>query len=147
MQAPNLLVVDASVAVKWHLSDEDGSDEALLLLRRHVTREVDLVAPEHIRYEVPNAITFATIGQPARLTRQQGRDAIEEFLALGIATYSDSTLLAEGYELAHRYGCAFYDGVYVALSERLRCPMITADARLYQRVHVHMEAIWLNEYR
>lgn len=55
-----LWVVDASVATKWHLPDETDADRALALLRRHIDGELQLVAPQHLRAEVPSAITVAT---------------------------------------------------------------------------------------
>jgi predicted nucleic acid-binding protein len=49
------LVLDASVAVKWHLNDESDADAAALLLARFSTGDVPLIAPDHIRYEIANA--------------------------------------------------------------------------------------------
>ena len=60
--APSALVVDASVAVKWHLGDEEHADQAVQLLQRFAQGDVELLAPTQIRYEVPSAITAATLG-------------------------------------------------------------------------------------
>jgi hypothetical protein len=51
------LVVDASVAAKWHLQDEQDAERALVLFDRFVAGRVALWAPTHIRYEVPAVIT------------------------------------------------------------------------------------------
>ena len=80
------LVVDASVAAKWYLPDEDYADQASALLGHFRQGKIKLVAPEQIRYEVPSAITVATRGRAPRLTLEQGRRAIEEFLALDLET-------------------------------------------------------------
>jgi predicted nucleic acid-binding protein len=127
-------VVDASVAVKWHLQDEKHTTQALALLRGFVNGEFDLLAPEHIRYEVANAITVATQRSPARLTYEQGAEAIAEFLDLSLTTLNDSELLNAAYPLTRTYNCAFYDAVYLALAQRVHRPLVTADARFYQRV-------------
>jgi predicted nucleic acid-binding protein len=47
------LVVDASVVAKWYLRDETDVEQADLLLTRFTTGELVLVAPEQIRYEIP----------------------------------------------------------------------------------------------
>ena len=70
-----LLVVDASVASKWHLPDEAAADIAFLLLDRFADGTVQLIAPQHIRSEVPSAITVATRGRQPRLTPEQGNAA------------------------------------------------------------------------
>jgi predicted nucleic acid-binding protein len=146
MSAPQAMVVDASVAVKWHLSDEEDAEAAALLLTRFSEQAVDLVAPDQIRYEVPNAIAVATIGQNPRLTPEQGREALEEFLGLGLPTVADNELISEAYPLVHQYGIAFYDALYLALAERLAIPLITADRRLYNRVRQLPSVIWIGDY-
>jgi predicted nucleic acid-binding protein len=145
-QAAEALVVDASLAVKWHLLDEEHAQEAALLLRRFMQGEIDLVAPTHLRYEVPSAIIVATLGRDPRLTAQQGREAIEDFLALGLRTVNTDTLILAAYPLVHQYGIAFYDALYLALSQQLDLPFITADGKLYQRLSQLPSVIWIGDY-
>ncbi len=78
-----VLVVDASVATKWHLTDEEYSDVATLIIMDFARGSLDFAAPEHIRFEVPSAITVATLGRKPRITVDQGEEAIAEFLGLG----------------------------------------------------------------
>ncbi|MDP2727191.1 MAG: hypothetical protein Q8P59_06575, partial [Dehalococcoidia bacterium] len=68
-------MVDASVAAKWHLADEEHAEKAILLLIRFAQGKADLLAPDYIRYEVPSAITVATQGHRARITQKQGKEA------------------------------------------------------------------------
>lgn len=140
------LVVDASVATKWHLTDEADTDKARLLLTRFAQGKAELVAPDYIRYEVPSAITVATQGRQPRLTQQQGQEAIEEFLSLQIRTLDSNELILAAYPLAHQYGCAFYDALYVSLANKLSLPFITADRRLYRRIHHLPSIIWIGDY-
>jgi len=55
------LVVDASVAAKWHLPerDEEHTDRALALLTQFRGGDLELLAPAHIRFEVPSVLTVA----------------------------------------------------------------------------------------
>ena len=140
------LVVDASVAVKWHLTDEDNADQATQLLSRFAQGQTDLLAPVQIRYEVPSAITVATRGRARRITQEQGREAIEEFLALGLTTIDTDALILAAYPLVDRHGCAFYDALYLALAETLSLRFITADHKLYQRVRHLSYVVWLGDY-
>jgi predicted nucleic acid-binding protein len=139
-------VVDASVAVKWHLPDEDDADIAFALLDQFEQGEVDLLAPYHIRYEVGSAITVATLGRGPRLSRVEGELAIAEFLALQLQTRTDDALIPSAHALVHQHGCAFYDALYLALADRLQLPFITADRRLHQRIGHLPNVVWLGDY-
>ena len=140
------LVVDASVAAKWYLPDEDYANQASALLGHFRQGKIKLVAPEQIRYEVPSAITVATRGRAPRLTLEQGRRAIEEFLALELEALGDDDLVILAYEIAHEYGCAFYDALYLALAQELGVPFITADGRLFRRVRALPTVLWIGDF-
>ena len=99
-----------------------------------------------IRYEVASAITVATFGANPRITQDQAREAIEEFLALGLPTMDTDHLIVAAYALVHQYGIALYDGLYLALAQRLQRPLITADNRFYQRVRSLPSATWIGDY-
>jgi predicted nucleic acid-binding protein len=148
MTQPNrALVVDASIAVKWHLTDEEFTVESLAILQEFGAGRLSLLAPDQIRYEVASAIAVATIGRQPRLNRDEGQRAIEEFLSLGLILQSDGALIMDAYALVHRFGCALYDALYVALAEREGVDFITADARLYQRVRDLPFIIWIGDYQ
>jgi predicted nucleic acid-binding protein len=137
------IVVDASVAVKWHLRDEDDAQAAADLLSRFGQGTVILVALDHLHYEVPSAISVATIGANPRLTMEQGPEAIEEFLGLGLTTIGTDRLILAAYPLVHRHGIALYDALYLALAVQLGCSFVTADRKLYQRIS-HLSAVaWI----
>jgi predicted nucleic acid-binding protein len=96
------LVVDASVAVKWHLEGEDDNEQATLLLTRFSQGSILLVAPEQIRFEVPSAITAATLGKQPRLSQEEGKAAIDEFLALGLKTVGSDAVILAAYPLVQQ---------------------------------------------
>jgi predicted nucleic acid-binding protein len=140
------LVVDASVAAKWHLQDEVDVDQARQLFDRFVAGQVDLWAPSHIRYEVPSVIAHATIGRAPRLSREVAQQSIAAFLALGIQMVETTELLLAAFLLVHQLGIAYYDGLYVGLAEQLDLPFITADRRLYERIRHLPNVVWLGSY-
>lgn len=140
------MVVDASVVVKWHLQDEEYVIPSLKLLDQFAAGHVDLLAPAQIRYEVSSAITVATCGGAPRLTADQGLEAIEEFLALGLTTISDNEVIHSAYGLVHQYDVAFYDALYLACAITLNCPLVTADYRFYQRIRTLPSALWIGDY-
>ena len=146
-----LLLVDASVATKWYLTDEADANIADVLLTSYGRGEIALTAPQHIRSEVPSAITVATRVVPRgqqqpRRTVEQGAQAIADFLALALPTVDDDELVGAAYAAAQHYGCAYYDGLYLALALRLGVRFIIADHRFYELIRHLSFVVWLADY-
>ena len=116
------LVVDASIVAKW-VMDEDGSDRALAL-----RTETGLIAPSLIVSEVGNALWKAV-----RRREVTNADALA---ALGVAFGPFDALVANeelgvrALELAIALAHPVYDCMYLALAERERAPLISADRAL-----------------
>ncbi|HET8522280.1 MAG TPA: type II toxin-antitoxin system VapC family toxin [Thermomicrobiales bacterium] len=137
--------MDASVAVKWYLSDEADTVHALALLADFRDGFVRLIAPEQIRYEVPSAIRNAL--RTGRLTHEQGRQAIASFLSWPVTMVRDKELVIAAYDLALRFGGSLYDGLYLALAEMTGSRLVHADARLHRGLGDHFPlALWLPDY-
>lgn len=144
-EAPRF-VVDASVAVKWHLDDESHSDYALALLRDFRAGKVALYAPDQIRYEVPSAILKAI--RQRRLSSEQGQSAITLFLSLDLRTVRSGSLILLAYQQALRFGCSLYDGLYLALAETSQCLLVYADNRLRNAIgNAFRWGLWIEDYK
>jgi predicted nucleic acid-binding protein len=128
-------VVDASVAIKLVLA-EDDSDLAELLFERSIVLRDALWAPPHAFSEVVNAIyRRVRRGGTAELSAAEGARAIEGFLALPLRTTNPPGLYQRAYELAQTHLLAsIYDSLYIALAELLRTELWTADQRLINGV-------------
>ncbi len=141
------MVVDASVAAKWHLGDEDHGSEALSVLDQFNAGELVLFAPEQIRYEIASTLASATRGSNPRVDRVIAERALARFLSLNLETERSDDLILDAFTLVHEHNIALYDALYLALSQRLRIPLITAENRLYQRIKHLPGIIWLGDYR
>ena len=64
-------IIDASVVTKWHLRDEQYTEQADALLTEFRDGRVHLLAPDQIRYEVASAIRAAL--RTKRLRPEEGR--------------------------------------------------------------------------
>ena len=121
-----MIVVDASVAVKW-LLPEPGDAAAQELL----ASEERLVAPSLIRTEVA-----AALARRARFREIEPCDA-EAAMGLWLQTLRDGVIglvadeadLATALRLAVELSHPLQDCLYLALAERLGAPLVTADQK------------------
>ncbi len=120
-----MLVVDASVAVKWLLIEE-GRPAAMALL----AGSQPLVAPDLVLAEAANVLwKVARRGaDPAAM-----RDGLRRLPALFDRLLPLRGLEAAALELALAHGHPAYDCFYLALARREGAPLVTADARLAAR--------------
>lgn len=122
MANASLVVVDASVAVKWFISTEPGSVEAADLMARHMDGTVRLVAPTLLSYELLNV-----------LARSENRGvslqpAIDAFFEAEVELVEPSRELAIATaELIESGQLSANDAAYVALAQLLDCQLATAD--------------------
>jgi predicted nucleic acid-binding protein len=74
------------------------------------------------------------------------QEALSEFLLLQLTAHENDELIQAAFSLVRRHGIALYDGLYVALSQELHLPFLTADRRLYDRIRVLPAMLWLAAY-
>jgi predicted nucleic acid-binding protein len=142
---PPRYVVDASIVSKWHLRDEQHVDRADAILFAFQAGRIDLIAPDHLRYEVPSAIRKGV--RTGRLMSHQARTAISDFLNWGLPTVGGDGLIPAAYDQPVRFGCSFYDGLYLALSDAIGCPLLHADDHLRNALGGGFpSAIWIEDW-
>ncbi len=117
------LVVDASVAVKWFLP-EDGSERAESLIRG----EFRLVAPDLLWTEVGNVLW--KIARRGSITPAEAGRMLRDASAMPVEIMESLPLLPEALRIATTADRSVYDSLYVALADREKCGMVTADRKL-----------------
>lgn len=122
MEGEKVLVLDASLAVKW-FNVEPLRDKALIIRDKHVNGEIDLIAPNLLFYEVANALRYNP-----RFGIEEVKSALTALEELGIITYDFRGELREkSIELAYTFGITVYDAAYVALAILQNATLYTAD--------------------
>jgi predicted nucleic acid-binding protein len=71
---------------------------------------------------------FRRLVNAEALTAERGHQAIELLATMALRRVGTTGLLARAWAL--RDNVTPYDAMYVALAERLACPLLTADRRL-----------------
>ena len=123
-----MIVVDASLAVKWYL-DELWADEAHALL---VDNLGEISAPDIFISEVVGVLVRRANIDKSK--RQDSELSIDRFMALfvnaGIAAVRASPgTVANAANLALDLGHPLKDCIYLALAMELGCELVTCDAR------------------
>ena len=120
-----MIVLDASVVLRWFLS-EDDTPQAIKFLESHVSGDDQIAVPELLYYEVANALATKTA-----LLEKDVRAALRNLLELDLASYSlgiDEYIGAA--QLAMSSNITVYDASYPVLARSLHIDFVTADMRL-----------------
>jgi len=133
-----MIVVDASVATKWFLAEDDTPLANVLL-----DNSQKLYAPSLIRIEVHAAITrrFRNGEAPEAEVRQACRDwaeMIDEGLITLLSSEQDEP---QAIDLAVQLKHPFQDCLYLALAERMQTPLVTADPKFIRKTAVRFPAV------
>jgi predicted nucleic acid-binding protein len=114
-------VVDCSIIIRL-LASREGDD----LLRQRLARTVH--APALIDAEVSSVIRgLAIASTPQRITAVRAGQMLADYAGLRIVRHPMQPLQARVFELRHNLTA--HDGMYVALAEVLRSPLLTDDGK------------------
>lgn len=120
-----IAVADASVAVKWYVS-EIYTPEAEKLL----DGSFEIHAPELILPEFGSVIWKKV--RRNDLTEREANVIINAFSKQNIAFHSHQSLLRAAFAGARLSGQTVYDWSYLTLAVSLSCEFVTADERFYK---------------
>lgn len=140
------LVLDACVALKWTLLDEDFIDEADALLKDMVAGKVVLLAPTLFDYEITNTLKICVVR--ARLSEADAVLALQQYKNFNIQKYDFSPLQSLAFQLANQYQRSVYDATYLALAKSQGVDLITGDKRLFNAVNPALNWVkWIGDYQ
>jgi predicted nucleic acid-binding protein len=125
-----MIVLDASVVLKWIFEDEDGGERAARLKDAHVAGQEVVAVPDLLFYELGNVLTTKTRLSEAAIVEAFTLlwDFSLERFDLGLEEFQG------GLALSRKYKITLYDAAYIELGRRLKCTFVTADKKLYEKV-------------
>ncbi len=116
------LVIDASVAVKWCVTEADSYQAARLLHSSH-----ELIAPHFLMVEVGNALT--TYWRSGYISSGDVDGVLHKLARLLSAVLPDQDLIADALILARQLRHPVYDCLYLALAWKSQGRVVTLDRR------------------
>ena len=121
------LVVDASIAVKWLVKEENSHLAFRLFEERH-----ELFAPRLMASEVGNALSRkARMGE---IIQDQALELAAGISEIAVIWADDESIIPDAVRLSLDLNHSVYDCVYLALANRINATMITADTRFARAV-------------
>lgn len=138
------MIIDASVAVKWFLRDEQLDAEAVLTRDAMLDDRIRAAAPSILWSEVAHAIVGAVRRQ--RLEENEARQLAARFIRVRPAIELDEVDPDEAVHRALRTGVSAYDAQYLILSAKLGQTVLTADGGLLEQGRAHgYDVVWLGD--
>lgn len=123
----NALIVDASVAIKWFVAEEDSAlAEALL------ARSVDFHAPALMRTELCNGLWKNW--RKGLIGEEHAFDALAKVSRTFARWHPVEPLLRRSLENSFAMDHPVYDLCYLSLAETTGYPIVTADERFMAKV-------------
>lgn len=116
------MVVDASVAIKWLVS-EVGTAEARTLLEG----DNDLLAPDHLLVECASTLTKRV--RRGLLDPQRSALLLDDLLTSAVRIAPSQPLIWTAHSLAIELQASLYDCLYLALARKEGAVVVTADDR------------------
>ncbi|MBL8188908.1 MAG: type II toxin-antitoxin system VapC family toxin [Acidobacteria bacterium] len=139
------IVIDASVALKWWLRDEDSTAEADQIQTDLLCGDLNLVAPALFDYEIVNTLKMAFVR--SRIDESYALSAISDLVAYDIERHDTRSLQPLAFQLACRYQRSVYDAAYLALAQTLGFDFYTGDKRLFNSVGAVFKWVkWIGDY-
>jgi predicted nucleic acid-binding protein len=126
-------VVDASIVADWVAPRGDPSSAAVRVLRDLADAGEEVAAPRLLLEEVANALLTGI--RRGRWSGHEADTAFTRLVSLPARLVDDERDLARAWDLSRRYdNHPVYDMLYVAVAERLRTVLVTADDSLRTRL-------------
>lgn len=138
----NIVVVDASVIVKWLIpqkDDENDIEQAIAVLECIKSRQVDICQPPHWLAEVAAVVT--------RLTPQSADEDIRDLCAMKFPVIETPEIYRHASELSRTLGHHLFDTLYHATALSLGDAfLVTADEKYHGKAAGHGHILLLKDF-
>ncbi|MGO9464974.1 MAG: type II toxin-antitoxin system VapC family toxin [Isosphaeraceae bacterium] len=119
--------LDSNIGVKW-LLQEDQSDKARDVRDGYLRGLHELLAPDIFTVECAHAFTRAQ--RQGRVTTAEVNAFMADLLTTLPQFHPHQLLLPRAIEISLQVRHGVYDCLYIALAERERCQLLTADTKV-----------------
>jgi predicted nucleic acid-binding protein len=131
-------VLDANIALKWVLAEPDSA-KARQLRDDFQAAFHDLLAPDVFEVEVAHALTRAE--RQRKIAVGQAAILWSDVMSTPPRLDRFGPIMPRAIDISSRSRQGVYDCLYVALAEREKCELVTADDKLVRNLQPHFPFI------
>lgn len=125
-----MIVVDASVAIKWFVHDEPQRKEALLVLEAIAKHPDQFAVPEFFFNEM-----LSVLCRMAHIRTEHAQRCLDDLSDLGMNRIGNGqALLAKAAQVAIEWNISGYDAIYVSCAKLMKGQWLTADAKAVRKI-------------
>lgn len=140
------IVIDASVALKWRLRDEEATTQADAILDDFLAGRLELLTPTLFDYEITNALRVAVTRR--RLSEVDAAAALNDFALYSVVRHDFTALATLAFQLSGQHQRSAYDSAYMALAQSQDVWFYTGDKRLHNAVGDTLAWVkWVGDYQ
>jgi len=121
------IVLDASAVAKWFIREAE-SIEMRRIRDLYLDDKLELYIPDLLLVELANLLRYAE-----GLDEKDVVNVVKALTALNINIVDDFKLLEDAVEIAFLKDITVYDGIYVALANKLDAKLLTYDKELLDK--------------
>ncbi len=126
-------VIDASIVVKWVVKGEPFRNKARQLLRDARLKDITLIGPPLLEYEVESVLQRHLHSGRAIIAAVDA--SLAAFYAVRVQTVTHPDMVRHARKIARQFNQErIYDSLYAALAELRGCEFWTADKTFYEAV-------------
>lgn len=126
-------VIDASVAIKWVVNGEPFRNKARQLLRDAQLKDIMLIGPPLLEYEVESVLQRCLYSGRATIAAVDA--SLAAFYAVGVQVVTHPDMVRRAREIARQSNQErIYDSLYAALAELRNSEFWTTDKAFYDAV-------------
>lgn len=138
---PEIIVIDATVAIKWFVRDDEKDFAKAVSLRNNFLKgNIVLIAPQLLISETSNALRYKKDIDPLLVTR-----AIDTLWKLEIIEPIDAEISENAIDLAFKLDATIYDTTYLAMALLKEGKLVTADSKFRRQAAGFDQVLSLSE--
>jgi predicted nucleic acid-binding protein len=123
------IVIDANVVAKWFI-EEENSTKARLLREKFIEKEIELVTPSLLYFEVLNALKYSKL-----FNQEELNNAGESLENYGFNVITIKKKIREQIvKIAVEHDLSIYDASYIGLSIAMETILCTADEKIIKKL-------------
>ena len=136
-----MMVVDASVAIKWIVPERD-SQQAKLFLQTHLSQKEKILVPDLFYYEIANTLTTKFV-----IPANKGLALLREIFKFDLLLYHPvQDDIESAIRLSREFKTSVYDMLYAVVAQKHKTILVTADERFVKITKFSFVRL-LSEYR